>query len=75
MANPALGWGGCWVNGWKFHLKEMCIDPSLQAHGLGNWLMDALQARLSAAGYCSIKLQTGVWHRLHIFMKRGGLRI
>lgn len=37
----------------------MCIDPSLQAHGLDSLLIDVLETRLRAESYCSIKLQTG----------------
>lgn len=35
----AIGWGERWVNGWIFHLKEMCVRADYQRQGVGQRLM------------------------------------
>ncbi|MCO5356675.1 GNAT family N-acetyltransferase [Acidovorax kalamii] len=58
-AGLALGWGERWVDGWTFHLKEMCLDQTLHRQGFGTSLMDALENSLRQQGFDSINLQTG----------------
>ena len=54
----ALGWKERWVNGWAFHLKEMCVAGHLQRQGAGAGLLRALEDRLRSEGVTSMNLQT-----------------
>lgn len=53
-----LGWKERWVNGWTFHIKEMCVTRHLQRQGAGAVLMRALEDVLRAEGVVSLNLQT-----------------
>ena len=54
-----LGWGERWVEGWVFHVKEMCIRNDLQRQGLGTQLLSTLEEQLTTDGYTATYLQTG----------------
>ena len=54
-----LGWGERWINGWEFHIKEMCVDPAYQRQGIGRSLMQHFEERLSKDGFIGLTLQTG----------------
>lgn len=53
-----LGWKERWVNGWTFHIKEMCVAAPVQRRGAGAALMQALEEVLRAEGVVSLNLQT-----------------
>ncbi len=53
-----LGWKERWVNGWTFHIKEMCVAGHLQRQGAGAVLMLALEDALRTEGGVSVNLQT-----------------
>lgn len=53
-----LGWKERWVNGWTFHIKEMCVAAPVQRQGAGAALMQALEEVLRAEGVVSLNLQT-----------------
>lgn len=53
-----LGWKERWVNGWTFHIKEMCVAAPVQRQGAGAALMQALEDVLRAEGVTSLYLQT-----------------
>lgn len=53
-----LGWKERWVNGWTFHIKEMCVAGRLQRQGAGAILMRALEDVLRDEGVVSVNLQT-----------------
>lgn len=53
-----LGWKERWVNGWTFHIKEMCVAGHLQRQGAGAILMRALEDVLRDEGVVSVNLQT-----------------
>jgi len=53
-----LGWKERWVNGWTFHIKEMCVAGHLQRQGAGAVLMLALEDALRTEGVVSVNLQT-----------------
>lgn len=53
-----LGWKERWVNGWTFHIKEMCVTRHLQRQGAGAVLMRALEDVLRTEGVVSLNLQT-----------------
>ena len=38
-----LGWGERWVQGWVFHIKEMCIHERYQREGYGAKLMQCFE--------------------------------
>lgn len=54
----ALGWGERWINGWTFHLKEVCVATARQRQGLGVALVLALESQLREQGFVSVYLQT-----------------
>lgn len=54
-----LGWGERWVDGWVFHVKEMCVAKDLQGEGIGTNLLAEFEQQLKALGYVNIYLQTG----------------
>jgi len=54
-----LGWGERWVQGWVFHIKEMCIHERYQGQGFGAKLMRGFEEHLQARGFMSANLQTG----------------
>ena len=56
----ALGWGERWVNGWVFHLKEMCVHADYQRQGVGQKLMHEFEKQLGEDGFTEINLQTGM---------------
>lgn len=53
-----LGWKERWVDGWTFHIKEMCVAGRFQRQGLGGILMRALEDALRLEGVASVNLQT-----------------
>lgn len=55
-----LGWGERWVNGWLFHLKEVCVHADYQRQGIGQKLMHEFEKRLSEDGFVGMNLQTGM---------------
>lgn len=57
-AAMVLGWTERWVNGWTFHIKEMCVAGRFQRQGLGAVLVRALEDVLRAQGVVSVNLQT-----------------
>ncbi len=56
----ALGWGERWVNGWIFHLKEMCVRADYQRQGVGQRLMHEFERQLAEDRFTGINLQTGM---------------
>lgn len=55
----ALGRRERWVQGWHFHLKELCVHPDRQGLGLGRQVLSALEARLAGAQVQRVFLETG----------------
>lgn len=53
-----LGWKERWVNGWTFHVKEMCVAGHLQRQRAGAILMRSLEDVLRGEGVVSVNLQT-----------------
>ena len=53
-----LGWKERWVNGWTFHIKEMCVAGHMQRQGAGSALMRALEDVLRRDEVVSMNLQT-----------------
>lgn len=56
----ALGWGERWVNGWIFHLKEMCVRADYQRQGVGQRLMHEFEKQLAEDRFTGVNLQTGM---------------
>ena len=54
----AAGVRTTWWRGQRYNLKEMCVLPGRQRHGVGRELMRALLAQLSAAGVGGLHLMT-----------------
>lgn len=53
-----LGWGERWVDGWTFHIKELCIHAACQRQGQGKKLMRAFEENLQGLGFRGANLQT-----------------
>ncbi len=69
-----LGWGERWVQGWVFHVKEMCVHSDWQRRGLGRELMTAFESQLSREGFRSVELQTGEKTPARSFYESHGYR-
>ncbi|MBD9668838.1 GNAT family N-acetyltransferase [Variovorax sp. VRV01] len=69
-----LGWGERWVDGWTFHIKEMCVHQSGQRQGLGKKLMLAFEERLRRLEFLGANLQTGDAAPARIFYEGIGYR-
>lgn len=41
-------------------IKRMVVDPAARGQGIGGLLMDAIVQRATAAGFTSLKLETGI---------------
>ena len=70
----AFGWSERWTNGWHFHLKEMCVAPSVQRQGVGGKLLSELEQRLLRQGIGRIFLETGSSAPARTFCERQGYR-
>ncbi|MFM9923752.1 GNAT family N-acetyltransferase [Variovorax sp. H27-G14] len=53
-----FGQGERWVNGWTFHIKELCVHAAVQRQGQGKKLMLAFEAHLQQLGFLGADLQT-----------------
>lgn len=51
-----LGWGERWVNGWLFHIKEMCVHADYQHQGVGKKLIREFERSLAQNGFTGITL-------------------
>jgi ribosomal protein S18 acetylase RimI-like enzyme len=69
-----LGWGERWVEGWVFHVKEMCICNDLQRQGLGTQLLSILEEQLATDGYTATYLQTGELAPARFFYEKLGYK-
>jgi ribosomal protein S18 acetylase RimI-like enzyme len=54
-----LGWKERWVQGWVFHIKEMCVAEQRRGRGIGSRLLSELEQLFSAEGVKSAYLETG----------------
>lgn len=54
-----FGWGERWTDGWKFHIREMCVAGPLQRAGFGKSLLLAFEHQLFSEGFKSVFLETG----------------
>ena len=70
----AFGWSERWVNGWHYHLKEMCVAPHVQRRGLGGKLIAELEQRLLLQGIGRVFLETGHSAPARAFYERHGYR-
>ena len=70
----AFGWGERWVNGWHFHLKEMCVAPHVQRRGLGGKLIAELEQQLLRQGIRRVFLETGHTAPARTFYERHGYK-
>lgn len=55
----AMGWAERWVDGWHFHLKEMCVASDLRRQGIGARLLARLECEVAQQGCTRIFLETG----------------
>ena len=69
-----LGWGERWVNGWLFHIKEMCVHVDYQHQGVGKKLMREFERSLAQHGFTGITLQTGQQAPARIFYEALGYK-
>ena len=70
----AFGWSERWVNGWHFHLKEMCVAPNAQRRGLGGKLIAELEQHLLRQGISRVFLETGHSAPARTFYERHGYK-
>ena len=70
----SFGWSERWVNGWHFHLKEMCVAPRVQRQGVGGKLISELQQRLLRQGISRVFLETGNSAPARSFYERHGYK-
>jgi aminoglycoside 6'-N-acetyltransferase I len=70
----AFGWSERWVNGWHYHLKEMCVAPHAQRRGLGGRLIAELEQRLLRRGIGRVFLETGHSAPARTFYERHGYK-
>lgn len=70
----AFGWSERWVNGWHFHLKEMCVAPNAQRQGLGGKLLLELEQCLRQRGIGRVFLETGSGAPARAFYERQGYK-
>ncbi len=70
----AFGWSERWVNGWHFHLKEMCVASHGQRQGLGGKLIAELEQRLLLQRIGRVFLETGHSAPARAFYEKHGYR-
>ena len=70
----ALGCFERWVTGMHFQLKEMCILPSEQRHGVGTLLLDFLLRTLKERGVLQVFCETRAGVPAEAFYRRAGFR-
>ena len=70
----AFGWSERWVNGWHFHLKEMCVAPHVQRQGLGGKLIVELEQHLLRQEISRVFLETGHSAPARTFYERHGYK-
>jgi aminoglycoside 6'-N-acetyltransferase I len=70
----AFGWLERWVNGWHFHLKEMCVAPQVQRRGVGGKLMAELEQHLLRQGVRRVFLETALAAPARAFYERHGYK-
>ena len=70
----AFGWSERWVDGWHYHLKEMCVAPHAQREGLGGKLIAELEQRLLRQGISRVFLETGQSAPAKTFYERHGYK-
>jgi putative acetyltransferase len=60
-ANGKLAGCGAFVNRGEYaEIKRMVVDPAARGQGIGGLLMAAIVERARAAGFSSLKLETGI---------------
>ena len=69
-----FGWSERWVNGWHFHLKEMCVASHVQRQGVGGKLIAELQQRLLLQGIGRVFLETGISAPARSFYEQHGFK-
>ena len=70
-----IGWGECWVDGWSFYVKEMCVSQNRQNSGIGGKLLSELESRLRLLDYVSVYLHTGSKAPARSFYEKHGYGI
>jgi ribosomal protein S18 acetylase RimI-like enzyme len=58
-AAMVFGWNERWIQGWHFHLKEMCVATALQRQGIRSLLLKEFENRLARHGVHRVFLETG----------------
>jgi ribosomal protein S18 acetylase RimI-like enzyme len=73
-AAMVFGWKERWMEGWHFHLKEMCVATALQRQGIGSMLLEELESRLAGHGVHRVLLETGEATPARRFYEASGYR-